>query len=119
LRWLSPLGSWEGWLFSEEHDEKTSLDGATDYTPGYERDVVPLARPGVDSVTLHVGGLTAQQYRGLTTLLDSPAVYRQFPDGSLEWVTVAKNANSARNTGDGRFEFSVDVDLKRRNSITN
>jgi hypothetical protein len=30
LRWLSPLGNWEGWLFSGDYDHKTEATESTD-----------------------------------------------------------------------------------------
>ena len=119
LRWLSPLGSWDGWLFSGDIDTSVSLENATSYRPGAGRYTVARQRPGVDGQLLRTGNLKAAEHQALTTLLDSPQVYEQFADGRREPRYVLPNNSATRTSADGLYEFDVQLEVRRRNSITN
>ncbi|MGI4872070.1 MAG: hypothetical protein ACRYFX_12935 [Janthinobacterium lividum] len=118
LRWLSPLGTWEGWSFAGVADDKTSVAEATDIATADARYAVAVRRAGVDTLTVRADDLTAAQHQALTTLLDSPQVYRQYPDGSREPVLVADNATTTRSTDGTRFTLEVDIKLPSRNALT-
>lgn len=116
LRWLSPLGHWEGWFFDGQVDDATALDNPTSYRPG--RATLAVARPGVATQQLRTSNLTAAQHQALTTLLDSPQVYRQYPNGQLVPVYVVPGGGT-RTSADTRHEFEVTIELPRRNALSN
>lgn len=118
LRWLSPLGNLEGWLFSGDDDQKTEVRSTTSWQPAGTRRVVAVRRPGYTSQVLYAGGLDTLQVQALTTLLDSPQVYLQ--DYTSKLTPVYLVANSAQFTPhDGRHELSFELELPARNALTN
>lgn len=118
LRWLSPISTWEGWLFEGVTDDKTDVTEATDISTADNRHTVAVRRAGLDTLTVRAGDLTAAQHVALTTLLDSPQVYRQYPDGTRHPVSVAGNATTMRSTDGTRFTLEVEVRLPSRNALT-
>jgi hypothetical protein len=118
LRWLTPLGEWPGWLFSGDFDPKTSIDEASDLSTADSRATVAVRRAGTDSLTVRAGDLSEAQWQGLTTILDSPQVYRQYANGRLEPVLVAASATATRTSSDGRYTFELDIKLPSRNALT-
>ena len=118
LRWLSPLGTWEGWAFDGVIDDKTDITEATDISTADSRHTVAVRRAGVDTLTVRAGDLTAAQHQALTTLLDSPQVYRQLLDGQRIPVSVANNATTTRNTDGTKFTLEVEIRLPARNAVT-
>jgi hypothetical protein len=118
LRWLSPLGTWEGWLFRGDFDTKIEVADATDISSADQRVSVAVRRAGVDTLTVRAGDLSEAQHQALSTILDSPQVYQQFADGSRQPVLVAANASATRTSSDGRYQLELDVKLPARNALT-
>jgi hypothetical protein len=118
LRWLTPLGTWEGWLFLGDFDHKIELADATDISSADQRVSVAVRRAGIDTLTVRTGDLSEAQHQALSTILDSPQVYRQRADGTRVPVLVAANANASRTSSDGRYQLELDVKLPARNSLT-
>jgi hypothetical protein len=118
LRWLSPLNTWEGWLFSGDFDPKTSVDEATDLSTADGRATIAVRRPGTDSLTVRAGDLSEAQHQALSTILDSPQVYRQYATGQRIPVLVAASATATRTSSDGRYTFDLDIKLPFRNALT-
>jgi hypothetical protein len=118
LRWLSPLGEWPGWLFSGDIDPKTEVAEASDLTTSDQRATVAVRRAATDTLTVRAGDLSEAQHQALSTLLDSPQVYRQFPDGSRQPVLVVANSSASRTSADGRHELELTLKLPVRNALT-
>lgn len=118
LRWLSPLSTWEGWLFAGDVDTKTDIAEASDIATADNRTQVAVRRAGIDTLTVRTGDLSEAQHQALSTILDSPQVYRQFADGRRVPVLVAANASAARTSSDGRYQLELDVKLPARNALT-
>ena len=116
--WLSPLNTWEGWLFSGDFDPKTSIDEATDLSTADGRATVAVRRVGADMLTVRAGDLSEAQWLALTTILDSPQVYRQYANGRRKPVLVAASVTATRTSSDGRYTFEFDIKLPSRNAIT-
>jgi hypothetical protein len=118
LRWLSPLNTWEAWLFSGDFDPKTSLDEASDLSTADGRATVAVRRAGTDTLTVRAGDLSEAQHQALSTILDSPQVYRQYANGQRVPVLVAASATATRTSSDGRYTFDLDIKLPARNALT-
>lgn len=118
LRWLTPLNTWEGWLFQGDRDTKTDLAEASDISSADQRVSVAVRRAGIDTLTVRTGDLSEAQHQALSTILDSPQVYQQFADGSRWPVLVAANASASRTSSDGRYQLELDVKLPARNALT-
>ena len=118
LRWLTPLNTWEGWLFLGDVDTKTDMADATDIATADARAQVAVRRAGLDTLTVRTGDLSTAQHRALSTILDSPQVYQQLADGSRQPVLVAANASATRTSSDGKHQLELDVKLPARNSLT-
>jgi hypothetical protein len=118
LRWLSPLNMWEGWLFNGDFDPKTSVDEATELSTSDGRAAVAVRRTGTDMLTVRAGDLSEAQWLALTTLLDSPQVYRQYANGQCIPVLVAASATASRTSSDGHYTFEADIKLPNRNALT-
>ena len=118
LRWLSPLGTWEGWAFTGDVDTKTDVADASDAATADARATVAVRRPAADTLTVRAGDLSEAQHVALTTLLDSPQVYRQFADGRRQPVLVVANSNVSRTSADGRHELELSLKLPARNALT-
>jgi hypothetical protein len=119
LRWLSPLGTWEGWLFPGDLDDKTDLTEATDTSTADGRAAVSVRRAATDTLTVRADDLSDAQHAALTTLLDSPMVYRQLPSGVRQPVLVVANSSLSRTNADGRHELELSVKLPARNALVN
>ena len=119
LRWLSPLGTWEGWLFGGDVDTKTDVVDATDISTADSRAQVAVRRAGLDTLTVRTGDLSEAQHAALSTILDSPQVYRQYVDGRREPVYVLPSARATRTSSAARHTFEVEIEPGRRNTITN
>jgi len=118
LRWLSPLGNLEGFLFTGDDDQKIDVRNATRWQPAGTRRTVAVRRPGYTTQVLYAGNLDTLQVQALTTLLDSPAVYLQDYSGKLTPVYLVPG--SAQFTPrDGRHELSFELELPARNALTN
>jgi len=117
LRWLSPLGNWEGWHFAGTNEDTNNVEEPASYRPGNGRHTVALRRPGIRAQVLRAGNLTADEHEALGTLLDSPQVYRQYPDGRREPLYVRSTSTPARTSAGSRFVFEVEVEQERRNTI--
>jgi hypothetical protein len=118
LRWLSPLGTWEGWLFAGDVDPKTDVTEATDIATADARLSVAVRRAATDTLTVRAGDLSEAQHAALSTILDSPQVYRQFADGSRLPVLVAANASASRTSRDGKHQLEMEIKLPARNALT-
>jgi hypothetical protein len=118
LRWLTPIGEWAGWLFSGDVDPKTSIDEATDLSTADGRATVAVRRAGADTLTVRAGDLSEAQHQALTTILDSPTVYQQLPNGRRIPVLVSASATATRTSSDGRYTFELDIKLPSRNALT-
>ncbi|TGE29729.1 hypothetical protein [Hymenobacter metallicola] len=116
LRWLSPLGNWEPWLFDGDMDPTTVPEAGTVFRPE-QGPTLLLRRGGVDKLLLRAGNLTPAQHATLTTLLDSPQVYMQEASGQLTAVLVTA-APAGRTSSDNRTTFDVEVVLRPRNPLT-
>ena len=119
LRWLSPLSTWEGWLFAGDVDDKTDLTEATDTSTPDGRAGVSVRRAATDTLTVRAGDLSDAQHAALTTLLDSPQVYRQLPSGASQPVLVVANSSVSRTNADGRHELELSLKLPARNALVN
>ena len=119
LRWLTFLGTWEGWLFTGAADRKSEVAEATAITTADTRYSVAVRRAGLRTLTVRSDNLTAGQYDALVgSLLTSPQVYRQFPDGTRQPVLVAANASTTRSTDATRFSLELDLTLPAYNALT-
>jgi hypothetical protein len=118
LRWLSPLNTWESWLFSGDFDPKTSIDEASELSTADGQATVAVRRAGTDRLTVRAGDLSEAQHQALTTLLDSPQVHRQYATGQRIPVLVAASATATRTSSDGRYTFDLDIKLPSRNALT-
>jgi hypothetical protein len=119
LRWLTPLGDWPGWLFAGDIDDKTDVAEATDIATADGRTAVAVRRAATDTLTIRTGDLTDSQHAALTTLLDSPQVYRQLANGARQPVLVLANSSVSRTNADGRHELELTLNLPNRNALTN
>ncbi len=118
LRWLSWLGTWEGFFFPGDIDDKTEVTDATDLSTADNRATVAVRRAGTDTLTVRVGDLSEAQHQVLSTLIDSPQVYRQYANGQRVPVLVAASATATRTSSDGRYTFDLDIKLPARNALT-
>ena len=118
LRWLSPLGCWEGWLFKGDVDTKTDVVDATGISTADGRAQVAVRRAGLDTLTVRTGDLSDAQHAALSTILDSPQVYQQFANGARLPVLVAANASVSRTSSDGKHEIEIAYTLPARNALT-
>jgi hypothetical protein len=118
LRWLSPMSTWEGWLFAGDVDTKTDITDATDLSTADGRATVAVRRAGTDTLTVRAGDLSDAQHEALSTLLDSPQVYRQLPGGAKLPVLVVANSSLSRTSSDGRHELELAIKLPARNALT-
>jgi hypothetical protein len=74
--------------------------------------------PQPDTLTVSAGDLSEAQHQALSTILDSPQVYRQMPSGQRIPVLVAASVTASRTSSDGRYTFEVDIKLSNRNALT-
>lgn len=118
LRWLSPLGTWEGWVFAGDVDTKTDVAEATDAATADGRSTVAVRRPAADTLTVRAGDLSEAQHAALSTLLDSPQVFRQLADGRRQPVLVVASSSFTRTSADGRHELELSLKLPARNALT-
>lgn len=118
LRWLSPLGEWCGWLFTGDVDTNTDLTDPTDLATADARTTVALRRAGTDTLTMRTGDLSTAQHAALSTVLDSPQVYRQYPSGQRQPVLVSASAAAPRTSSDGKHQLEFEVKLPARNALT-
>ncbi len=118
LRWLSPLNTWEGWLFGGDVDTKTDVVDATDISTADGRAQVAVRRAGLDTLTVRTGDLSEAQHAALSTILDSPQVYQQLANGSRLPVLIAANASLTRTSSDGKYEIELAYTLPARNALT-
>jgi len=118
LRFLSPLGTWPGWLFQGDFDTKTDVAEASDIATADSRANVAVRRAGIDTLTVRAGDLSEAQHRALSTILDSPQVYQQLADGTRLPVLVAANASLSRTSSDGKYQVELEVKLPARNALT-
>ena len=118
LRWLTGLGTWEGWLFPGDVDTKTKLGDSTSLATADARATVAVRWPGTDTLTLRAGDLSEVQAQALSTLLDSPQVYQQFADNSRVPVLVVPDSNFSRTSADGKHELELSILLPARNALT-
>lgn len=116
LRWLSPLGNWEGWFFDGDYDPTTIPEAGSVFRPESGAALV-LQRSRARRQLLRAGNLSPQQHEGLTTLLDSPQVYMQAADGTRTPVLVVPAA-AGRTSPDTRTEFSVEIELPTPNALS-
>ena len=70
-----------------------------------------------ESWVVRTSDLTRAQHQALSTILDSPQVYEQLPDGRLRPVLVANNSAS-RTSLDSRTELELEVKLPPCNALT-
>jgi hypothetical protein len=117
LRWLSPLNTWEGWLFDGDTDTKTSIEDATELRTADSRATVAVRRAGTDALTVRTGNLSTAQHQALSTILDSPQVYRQCPSGERVPVLVSASATAPRTSADGKHELELEIKLPARNAL--
>jgi hypothetical protein len=118
LRWLSPLGEWCGWLFAGDVDTKTDVADPTDVATADARTTIALRRAGTDSLTVRTGDLSTEQHAALSTILDSPTVYRQYANGLRQSVLVSGSATAPRTSADGKHELELEIKLPARNALT-
>lgn len=116
LRWLSPLGNWEGWHFDGDTDDNMPAPTGSSFQP-VKGAAVKLRSEGRNRQLLRAGNLTPAQHAVLTTLQDSPQVYIQSATGQLTPVTVVPAA-TGRTSSETRTEFDVEIDLGPRNPLT-
>jgi hypothetical protein len=120
LRWLSPLGEWCGLLFAGDVDTSTDLLEPTDLNTTDGRATVAVRRAGTDTLTVRAGAgdLSTSQHEALSTILDSPQVYRQYPSGLRIPVLVSASATAPRTSADGKHELELEIKLPARNALT-
>jgi len=118
LRWLSPLGTWEGWAFAGDTDTKTDLTESSDSSTPDQRATVAVRRAATDTLTVRAGDLSRAQHEALSTLLDSPQVFRQLPDGRRQPVLVVPASSITRTSADSRYELELSLKLPARNALT-
>ena len=118
LRWLSPLGNEEGWLFQGDIDERPTVTDPARVDSADGRRAVAIRRPVTLTRTLRAGHLTDQQFDALSTVLDSPAVWVQTAGGERTPVYVVPGSLT-RTTGDGRHVAQLDIEPPRRNALAN
>jgi len=121
LRWITPLGTWEGWLFGNNGahtDTKTELAEASSISTADARAEVAVRRAGIDALTVRAGDLSEAQHIALSTILDSPQVYQQFANSSRQRLLVSASATATRTSNDGKHELELDIKLPARNSLT-
>ena len=118
LKWLSPLGNEEGWLFQGDIDERPDVADPVRADSADGRRAVAIRRPVTLTRTLRAGHLTDQQFDALSTVLDSPAAWMQAADGTRTDVYVVPGS-LARTSGDGRHVAQLDIELPRRNALAN
>jgi hypothetical protein len=118
LRWLSPLGEWCGWLFAGDVDTTTDLLDPTDVATADARTTVAVCRAGVDKLTVRTGNLSEAQHQALSTILDSPQVYRQYGNGLRQPVLVSASTTAPRTSSDGKHQLELGIQLPARNALT-
>lgn len=118
LRWLTPLGEWPGWLFAGDVDTNIDLLDPTDLATADGRATVAVRRAGVDKLTVRAGDLSTAQHQALSTILDSPQVYRQYPSGQRVPVLISASATAPRTSADGRHELELELRPPARNALT-
>lgn len=118
LRWLTGLSTWEGWLFAGDVDTTTDLSDPTDLATADARTTVALRRAGTDKLTVRTGDLSTEQHVALSTLLDSPQVYRQYASGLRQPVLVSASATAPRTSADGKHVLELEIKLPARNALT-
>jgi hypothetical protein len=107
-----------GWLFSGDFDPKTTIDEATDLSTADGHATVAVRRASTDSLTVRTGDLSAVQHQALSTILDSPQVYRQYANGARLPVLVLPDSSSMRTSADGKHELELQIKLPARNALT-
>jgi hypothetical protein len=121
LRWLSPLGTWEGFLFGNNGavtDTKIDITDATELSTADGRATLAVRRASTDTLTVRAGDLTDAQHEALSTLLDSPQVYRQMPGGAKVPVLVVPGSSLSRTSSDSKHELELAIKLPARNALT-
>lgn len=116
LRWLSPLGNWEGWAFEGDTDDTAQPGTGSIFRPEAGPAQV-LQRSRTQRQLLRAGNLTPAQHEALTTLLDSPQVYVQDAAGTRTPVLVVP-ATAGRTSPATRTEFDVEIELPAANTLT-
>ncbi|MCA8830287.1 hypothetical protein [Hymenobacter pini] len=116
LRWLSPLGNWEGWGFTGDTDDTTQPE-ADSVLRTASGSVQVLQRTRTRRRLLRAGNLTPAQHEALTSLLDSPQVYVQNAAGQLTPVLVVPAA-AGRTSSATRTELDVEIELPASNALT-
>jgi hypothetical protein len=117
LRWLTPISTWEGWAW-DGGEVKTQLQDPTQLSTTDNRNTVALQRPTLNSLTVQASNLSAAQYDSLVSILSSPQVYRQHPNGQREPVLVAADASALRLSNATKSELEITISLPAKNSLT-
>jgi hypothetical protein len=99
-------------------DSKTGIEDATDLRTADSRATVAVRRPAADSLIVRAGDLSTAQHTALSTILNSPQVYRQYPTGLRQPVLVSASATAPRTSSDGRHELELEIKLPARNALT-
>lgn len=118
LRWLTGISTWEGFFFSGDTDDKISVDESSELSTADGRASVAVRRSGTDTLTVRAGDLSTAQHQALSTLLDSPQVYRQYADGRRQPVLVSASASATRTSADGKHQLELEIKLPARNALT-
>lgn len=94
LRWLNPVGGFDGWLFANGQDVQDTIGGEQTFEQ-YVEDIADqwareqtLVKEATETITLGAAGLTKSQIRGMRHLLASPLVLRFMEYDSSSGVPV-------------------------------
>jgi hypothetical protein len=117
LRWLSNLGTWEGWAWTTG-EVKAQVDNPTQISTADGRTDVAVQRPASGRLTLIADDLSPAQYDALVSILSSPQVYRQYSNGARQPVLVAADSNATRLASATKSELEITISLPNRNDLT-
>ncbi|RFP65928.1 hypothetical protein D0N36_06910 [Hymenobacter lapidiphilus] len=117
LRWLSPLGAWDGWLFDGDFDDAKMPEAGSVFRPAASAAPQVLQRPGGARQLLRAGDLSPAQHEALTSIMTSPQVFVQAASGRLTPVTVVP-VTTGRTSSDTRTTFDVEIELPTPNALT-
>jgi hypothetical protein len=115
ITWLSPIGGWEHYGFTNTVIGAKSVGSAYEFMPyGSRHEIVTQAK---QRDTIQVRTLVPIEHlAGLSTILSSPQVYWCKSETELIYIKLTSNNLPLSNDTEGLFEVVLDFDLPYHNS---
>lgn len=122
LRWRSPLGAIESFMFTGETEETPEIAEGNTYHDITKRHNKVIAKPGTLYLTLRAGLLTSAQYDLVATLMNSPEVVRAYPLSSgkkAEPVYVIPGSLTPKDSMKALQDVELRIEVRKMNALTN